>query len=124
MHRALADVADYFNDVVHRHAAAEPARAIDVRMRHGSAWIRLERQSLRDPLRAEAVGHGGEIAGVGMGEGTEESMATLEHRARTGKAGAAEERGANAGLRRPTGVQSFGPSPFGEIFDDAGGHRT
>src|SRR6516225_3809178 len=119
MHGALADIADHFNDIVRLHATAEPPRAIDVRMRHGPARIRLERERLCHPTRAEIIRHRGEIALGGLREGIEESVATLEHRARTTKSGAAKERGADAGLRRPAGVQPFSGGAFGEIFDDA-----
>src|SRR6516225_8285292 len=112
MHGALTNIADYLDDVIGAHAAAKPAPAIDIGMRHGPARIGFESQSLRHPQRAEAIGHGGEIAAAGARESVEETMHAFEHGARAGKSGAAEQRCSAAGLRRPAGVKPFRPSAF------------
>ena len=48
----------------------------------------------------------------------------FEHGARTDKALPRQQRRADAGLRRPAGVQPLGPGAFGEIFDDAARHAA
>src|SRR5207302_497932 len=48
----------------------------------------------------------------------------LEYGARTEETGAPEQRGVDARLRRPAGVQPLGPGPFREIFDDSARHRA
>ena len=104
-------------------ARREPPRAIDIGMRHGPARIGLECQCLRHPVLAEIADQRVVIALGGVGEAVEEAVHAFEHRARTEKAGAAEQRRAQARLRRPAGVQPLGPGALGQIFDDAAGHR-
>ena len=102
----------------------EPARAVDVGMRHGPARIGLERERLGDPARAEIVDERAVVAGGRMREAVEQAVHALEHRARPEKPGAPEQRRAQPRLRRPSGVHALGPGAFGEIFDDARGHAA
>ena len=92
-------------------------------MRHGPARIRLERQGLRHPARAEVADQRVVVALGGVRKTVKEAVHAFEHRARAGKTGAAEQRRADARLRRPAGVQSLGPGALGQIFDDAACHR-
>jgi len=57
-----------------------------------------------------------------MREAVEQAVHALEHGARAAEALAAEQRGADAGLRRPAGVHALGPGALRQIFDDAGRH--
>ena len=104
--------------------AASAARAVDIGMRHGSARIRLEGERLRHPAGAEIAGERGIVARARAGEAVEQAVRAFEHGARADKAGAPEQRGAQARLRRPARMQPLGPGAFGEIFDDAAGHRA
>jgi hypothetical protein len=51
-------------------------------------------------------------------------MHTFEHRARPYEPLPRQQRRANAGLRRPAGMQPLGPGALGEIFDDAARHAA
>ena len=125
MHRALADVADDLLDLLGLDAArCEPPRAIDIRMRHRPAGIRLEGQRLRHPARAEIAGQRGVVAFGRVGEAVEEAVHPFEHRARPDETFAPEQRRAQARLRRPARMQALGPGAFREIFDDAARHRA
>src|SRR5215468_11839729 len=124
MHSALADVAAYFDDIVRAHAPSEAAGAIDIGMRHGPARIGLERERLGHPARAETIGQHRVVAGARVREGMKEAVHAFEHGARTQKSGATKKRSAQARLRRPAGMKPFGPGAFGEIYDDARGHRA
>ena len=85
MHRALADLADHFDYVVGLEARAEPPRAVDIRMRHGSARIGLERERLRHPARAEVADQRVVIALGRAREAVKEAVHAFEHGARPGK---------------------------------------
>src|SRR6202521_2368334 len=125
MHRSLGDLADEFLDVVGlERACGEPARAIDIRMGHGSARIRLEGERLQDPTLAEVSDQRSIVAVRGPSEAMEHAVGALEYRARTDEPGAAQERRAQARLRRPAGMQPLGPCALGEIFDDAARHAA
>ena len=124
MHGAFADFADHLDHVVGFDLRREPPRAIDIGMRHGPARIGLEGQRLGHPARAEIADQRVVVALGGVGEAVEETVHAFEHRARSEKAGAAEQRRTDARLRRPAGMQPFGPGAFGEIFDDAARHRA
>ena len=54
----------------------------------------------------------------------EQPVHALEHRARADEATARQQCGADARLRRPSGMQPLGPGAFGKIFDDAAGHAA
>ena len=60
----------------------------------------------------------------GVGEAVKQSVHAFEHRARAEEAATREQRRADAGLRRPAGMQPLGPGALGEIFDDAGGEAA
>ena len=125
VHRPLRDLADDLGDVVGLDAArGQPSGAIDVRLRHGSAGVRLERQRVRHPAGAEIARQRLVVAMGGVGKTVEQPMHALEHRARADKSLPRQQRGANARLRRPAGMQPLGPGAFGEIFDDAAGHAA
>ena len=51
-------------------------------------------------------------------------MHALEHGAWTNKSPSRQQRCADARLRRPSGMQPFGPGAFGKIFDDTAGHAA
>ena len=124
MHGALADLAHHLDHIVRLDFfRREPARAVDVGMRHGPARIRLERQRLGDPARAEVADQRVVVALGGVRKTVKEAVHAFEHRARAEKAGAAEQRRADARLRRPAGMQPLGPGALGQIFDDAACHR-
>ena len=125
MHRAFRDLADDFGDILRLDAArAEPPRAIDIGLRHRPAGIGLERQRIGDPARTEIAGQRGVVAMRRMRKAVEEAMHALEHRARSDKARARQQRRAQARLRGPAGMQPLGPGALGEIFDDAAGHAA
>ena len=102
----------------------EAPRAIDVRMRHGAAGIELERHGLGHPALAEAVEQLVPVALRGAREAVEEAVLALEHGARPDEARAREVGGADSRLRRPARVHALGPGAFGEVLDDAAGHRA
>ncbi len=66
----------------------------------------------------------GVVALRGVGEAVKQSVHAFEHRARPEKTAARQQRGADAGLRRPAGMHALGPGAFGQIFDDAGGEAA
>jgi hypothetical protein len=102
----------------------QPPRAIDVRMRHRPACVRLERDSGAEPYLAGAIDHRAEIAAVRVRERMEESVLALEYRARSGEAFGGQPRRAIARLRRPARMHSLGPCAFGQVLDDPGGHAA
>src|SRR5262249_47300416 len=123
VHRALADLADEFLDLLRFDAAgSEPPRAVDVGMRHRPAGIRFERERRRHPARAELAVKRIVVASGGAGEAVEQAVHAFEYRARPEEAGAGEPRRAQPRLRRPARMQALGPGALREIFDDAAGH--
>ena len=92
-------------------------------MRHGAAGIGLEGERLGHPARAEIVERR-VVALRGVGEAVKQPVHALEHRARPEETAARQQRRADAGLRRPAGMQPLGPGALGEIFDDAGGEAA
>src|SRR5262245_46752367 len=125
MHRALADLADDFLDLLRLDAAGgEPPRAVDVGMRHRPAGIRFERERRRQPACAEIAGQRIVVAGGGVGEAVEKAVHAFEYGARAEETRAGEPRRAQPGLRRPARMQALGPRALREIFDDAAGHGT
>src|SRR4029078_10437050 len=94
------------------------------RVRLGPAAVGLERDAVRHPFLAEAVGEPGPVAFRTAREGVVEAVRALEHRARPDEAVAREVDGADAGLRRPAGVQALGPRALREVLDDAARHRA
>jgi hypothetical protein len=98
----LADLADHLGNVVGLDAAhSEPARAIDIGMRHGPARVGLERQRLGHPALAEIADQRLVIAIAGVREGVKEAVHAFERGTRPRESGAAEQRRLDAGLRRP-----------------------
>src|SRR4249919_636339 len=110
MHRAFGHFADQFLHIAGLDAAGrESFCAIDVRMRHGPAGIGLECKRLGYPTRTEIASEGAVVTLRCMGEAVEQSMDTLEHGARPKESAARQQRRADAGLCRPSGMQSFRP---------------
>ena len=105
-------------------ARRDPPRAIDVGMRHGPARIGLEGERLGDPALAEIADQRLVVAVGRVREAMEQAVRALEHRARPVEARACQQRGAQAGLRRPAGMHALGPGALGEIFDDAARHAA
>src|SRR5512132_3042608 len=125
MHRAFADLAHELLDLLRLDPARrQPSRAVDIGMRHRSAWIRFEGERLRHPMRTEIADERVVIARRGMGEAMEQAMHALEYGARAEKTLASQQRRAHARLRRPARMEPLGPGPLGEILDDAAGHRA
>ena len=125
VHRSLRHLADDFGNFLGFDAArGQPARTIDIGLRHGPAWIRLERQRVRHPARAEIAGQRVVIALRGMCKAMEQPVHALEHRAWSEKPCPRQERRADTRLRRPSGMHPLGPGAFREIFDDAAGHAA
>ncbi len=89
-----------------------------------SAGVRFERQRIGDPAVAEITRQSVVVAVDGMGKTVEQAVDALEHRPGPNEPSPCQQRRANAGLRRPSGMQPLGPGAFGEIFDDAAGHAA
>src|SRR6185369_10445111 len=83
VHGSLRHLADDLGNVLGLDAVrGQPARAIDIGLRHRPAWIRLEGQRVRHPARAEITGQRAIIALRSVRETVEQPMHALEHRAR------------------------------------------
>src|SRR6185503_4516281 len=125
MHRAFGDLADELLYVRRLDALGrEPPRAVDVRMRHGAARVRLEGQRLDHPALGEVADQRVIVALRRVRETVEEAVHTLEYGTGPQEARTREQRRPQARLRRPARMHALGPGPFGEIFDDAGGHAA
>src|SRR5439155_14735418 len=123
MHCALGRFAYHLGDLADVDALREAPRAVDVGLGHGSAGVGLERDAAGDPALTEALDELRPVALLCMRERLVQAMGSLQHGARADEACAREIRRADAGLRRPAGVQALGPGAFGEIFDDAARER-
>jgi hypothetical protein len=96
VHRPFRHLADDLRDVLRLDAArGQPTRAIDIRLRHGPAWIGLEGQRVRHPARAEIAGQRIVIALRGVRETVEQPVHALEHGARADEPSPRQERRAN-----------------------------
>src|SRR6516165_12117010 len=116
MHRALADLADDFLDLLRPDAAAsEPPGAVDIGVRHRPAGIRFERERRRQPACAEIAGQRIVVAGRGAREAVEQAVHAFEYGARPEEACTREPRRAQPGLRRPARMQALGPGALREI---------
>src|SRR5258708_35908993 len=125
MNGAFGDLADDRIDRFGRDAArGEADGAIDIGMGHGAAGEGLEGERLGDPYAAELPGQLRVVPVARMGEAVEETVRPLEDRARPTKALAGEQRGTQARLRRPAGMQPLRPGSVREIFDDAARHAA
>ena len=125
VHRCFRDLANQRFDLVGAHAARrEAARAVDVRMDHGAARIRLEGQRLQHPAFPEIADERRIIAVARVGEAVEDAVNAFEHGARTDESRASEQRGAQARLRRPARMQALGPRAFGKVLDDPARHAA
>ena len=105
-------------------ARRQPAGAVDIGMRHGSARIGLEGERLCHPAGAEIIDQQVVTALGGVGEAVKEAVGALQHGARADEARARHQGGAQTGLRRPAGMHALGPGALGEIFDDARRHAA
>src|SRR5262245_63500092 len=85
-------------------------------MRHRPAGIWLECKRLGYPARTEITSEGAIVALRRMGEAVEESMAALEHGARPDESAPREQRCADTGLCRPSGMQSFRPGALRQVL--------
>src|SRR5262249_55117003 len=123
VHRAFRHFADQLLHIAGLDAACSKAlRTVDVGMRHRPAGIWLECKRLGYPARTEITSEGALVALRRMGEAVEESMAALEHGARPDESAPREQRCADAGLCRPSGMQSFRPGALRQVLDDARRH--
>src|SRR5262249_16240413 len=91
-------------------------------MRHRPAGIWLGWKGLGYPARTQNPREGAMGGLGGMGEAVEESMAALEHGARPDESAPREQRCADTGLCRPSGMQSFRPGALRQVLDDARRH--
>src|SRR5262249_24290218 len=91
-------------------------------MRHRSAGIRLECKRFGYPARTEITCKGAIVTLRRMREAAEEAVDALEHGAGSDESAPREQRRADAGLCRPSRMQSFRPGTLRQILDDAGGH--
>src|ERR1700742_1819118 len=79
VHGSLADVALYFADLSGLHAAFRKGdRAVDIRLGHGSARVRLEGDGVHDPFLPESVEHRPEIGRARWRECLEETVTSFE----------------------------------------------
>src|SRR6266516_1051259 len=125
MHRCVRDFADQRFDLAGRHAArVKPARTVDVRMDHGAARIRLEGERPQYPAFPEIAAQRRVLAADRLCEAVEEAVNAFEHRARTEKSRAPQQRRAQARLRRPARMQPLGPGAFGQRLDDPARHAA
>ena len=125
MHCPLRHLAYDFGDVFRLDAACgQPSRTVDIGLRHRPAGIRLERQRVRHPARAKIARQCLVVALGCVRKAMEQSVHTLEHRPRTDESSPRQQGGADAGLRRPAGMQPLGPGAFGQVFDDPAGHTA
>src|SRR5262249_42422788 len=95
VHGALPDFAHKFLDIVNRNPTRrQPAGAINIGMRHRSAWIELEREGFRHPVLAEFFGQRRVISLDGVGEAVEQAVGAFEYSAWTDEARACHQGGA------------------------------
>ncbi len=123
-HRPRRGPASDLDDVLGAHAVtvSEPQRAVHVRLGDRAARIGLERQLLELPDAAEAREQLVEPLGLDIArERAIEPVLALEYRLGPGEAGLGEERGDDAGMRRPARVQALRPRAVGQILDDPRG---
>ena len=119
VHDALGGLALDRGHVAGRNTLGDQlARAVDVRVGHCAAGVGLEGDVSAQPFFAGAVEHGTKVAGVAVGERMKETVLAVS------EASLRHSRGAITGLRRPARMHAFGPSPFGQVFDDARGHAA
>ncbi len=124
MHRTFGRFADHLGYLIDVDARREPPRAIDIRLRHRAASVGLEGDAVRHPALAEAIGQLWPVSLRSVGERLVEAVRAFEHGAGTDEAGARQIHGADRRLRGPARMEALGPGSFGEILDDAGGHRA
>src|SRR6188474_397400 len=110
MNRTFTNLAYDLFDLVRSDATRrQPARAVDIGMRHGPARVRLERQCLRHPAFAEISGQRLVVCLRRMSKAVEEAVRALEHGTRTVEAVLRQQHCTQARLRRPAGMQALGP---------------
>src|SRR5215470_12852088 len=87
MHRSLGHLANQFLDGIGVNSSrGKPAGAVDIRMRHGPAWVGLKGEGLGDPPLAEIGDKRVEIALGGVGKGVKKAVCAFEHGTRADKA--------------------------------------
>src|SRR4029079_9040126 len=123
VHGAFGHFADQFLHIACFDAACRKAfGAIDVRMRHGPAGIGLECKRLSYPTRTEITSEGAIVAFGCVSKAVEQPVDALEHGARSDEAAARQQGRANAGLCRPSRMQSFRPGALRQIFNGSRRH--
>jgi hypothetical protein len=92
MYCALANLAHQFHHFMRIDAPVQPARAVDVRVHHRPARIRLESQRLHQPALAEAVEQRTVVAVARVRKPVEQAVRALEYSAWTREARARQHR--------------------------------